>query len=237
MLFDWPSWCWKTTKAKALAWDNLIVIDVTDNLTAEQLLWHFVYNADDKMVFMDWPLTDAVRNWKTVLLNEINTMPTGLSFIFNWITELVNWELGSLSVITNWWEIIKAHPDFRIIGTMNKGYLWTRDLWMSFLSRFISINMSPMDKEDEIALLSQRYPSVDIVQVTFLAELEAQLRNDKDFTYDISTRDLDLALILISNGLPLEVALNNKVFSNLILDLDREIYKRIFSNVKKNLWV
>jgi len=57
--------------------------------------------------------------------------------------------------------------------------------------------MKPMSIEDEVDLLSSRYPEIEISKINFLAELEDQLRKNKNFTYDISTRDLDLVLILI----------------------------------------
>lgn len=231
MLFKWPSWCGKTTKAKALAGDKLVVVDCNDSLTNEDLLWNFILKWWET-IFVDWLLTDAVRNWKTILLNEINSLPTWLTFLFNWLTELKNWKLWSISV-TNNQEVVEAHPDFRIIWTLNKDYLWTRDFWMSFLSRFISVDMTPMSEEDEYELLSSRYPSINSSAIKFLVKLESSLREDINFTYDISTRDLDLVLILMQWWLSLEDALTNKVYSNLILDLDKQRYNIIFDNLKK----
>jgi hypothetical protein len=64
------------------------------------------------------------------------------------------------------------------------------------MSRFISIEVKPLDKTDEVNLLTKLYPAL-FKEIDLLVDLENQLRVNKNFSYDVSTRDIIQTLMFI----------------------------------------
>lgn len=227
LLLKWPSWTWKSSIVRALAEDEgveVVQFNANSNTTVENLLGHKIL-VGWNMEFEDWPLTDAVRNWKIFQMDEINTTDTGVQFILNGLLE----KNGKLSVQGNGNEVIKPHPNFRFYGTYNPWYLWTKAFTTSIMSRFVTIEVKPLDKNKEKALLLKKFPSLQ-KQIDYLVELEVYLRNKKDFSYDVSTRDLEQALMFAEHWFSTRDAIEATIINSCQLELDRKLILDYLNN-------
>lgn len=241
LLLEWPSGTGKSTIVRTLAEDNkipFVEFNFNGDTTVEHLLWHKVLvgvksSKESPMAWEDWPLTDAVRNGKIFLAHELNASSPEIQFILNGLLELKNWELGNLTVQGNNWEVIKAHPNFRFYGTYNRGYLWTKSFGTSIMSRFIWIRIDPLKKEEEASLLNKKYPWNEVA-INLLVRLEEVLRGKKDFTYDISTRDIEQALLFTRNWFWYRDSIEATIEQSLQIDLEKKIlweeFERIFTS-------
>lgn len=138
-------------------------------------------------VWEDGPLLSAMRHGAVLLIDEVNVMPpevlTGLNRVMERYTYLIP-ETG---------EIVKAHPDFRIAITgnalngENKGsYKGVANMNIAFMNRFtLGIEVDWMDKDEEMAMLTSRYPIlhektaeviVNMAQMTRLSFRGGELR-------------------------------------------------------------
>lgn len=239
LLLKWPSGTGKSSMIKALwrdKWLDVYQYNFNWDTTVENLLWHKVLVGqksakDAPMEFEYWPLARAVKYGWIFQAEEINSCSVDVQFILNGLLENNDWELWILSVQGNNWEIIKPHKDFRFYGSYNPWYLWTKSFSMSIMSRFIWVDIAPMNKNDEIALLSKKFPSV-VPQIKALVTLEEELRKDKNFTYDISTRDVIQCLKFVEAGFWLIQSICATIENSLQLDLDRDTLKNKISSLK-----
>jgi hypothetical protein len=92
----------------------------------------------------------------------------------------------------------------------------------SIMSRFVGIDIPPLSKEEEKLLLAGKYPE-QMVAIEILSSLEEVLRAKKDFTYDISTRDLLQCLMFIDGGFSIEDAVTTCIYNSVQLDIEKTI--------------
>lgn len=118
------------------------------------------------------------------------------------------------------YELIRLDPATRFIGTMNVGYLGTRELNEALASRFTVVSMPVLSADDLEALIAARYPSLPATERRQFCLLFSEIRL-KCANGEIGDRALDLrglfdAIELAQAGLPLDQALRvciaNKVF-------------------------
>lgn len=223
LLLKWPSWTGKSSIIRAL-WEDfgqeVVDFNFNSDTTVEHLLGHKILVGGD-MEWADWPLTDAVRNGKIFIGHEINASSAWIQFILNGLLEHNKWKLWNLSVQGNNWEILTPHPNFRFYWTYNPGYLGTKMFGTSIMSRFIGLDIPPLPKEEEKILLLKKYPWQE-VNINILVEVEDELRRNKNFTYDVSTRDLIQCLMFTSWGFSLLDAIDTCITSSLQIDLDKK---------------
>lgn len=233
-VLEWPSWTWKSVMVRALAKSNKAAFtefNFNGDTTVEHLLGHKILVGGD-MVFEDWPLTDAVRTWKVFLGHEINATNPEVQFILNGLLERDDQgNLWNLSIQWNGNEVLKPHPNFRFFGTYNRGYLGTKSFWTSFMSRLSGIRISPLKRKEEVSLLQKKFPSLSIESINFLTILEEKLRNNKDFAYDVSTRDIKQALTFIEAGLSLKESIDFAIGESLQLDIEKKILEDTFISI------
>ena len=111
-----PSGCGKTTiihqTAARLGW-GLEHVTLSGKSEVADLIGHEVLRRGD-LQFVYGPLVRAMREGHILLLNEIDMMPPNELTALNDILE------GRfLTVLQNNGEIIRPHPDFRVIATAN----------------------------------------------------------------------------------------------------------------------
>jgi len=187
------------------------------------------------MEWEDWPLTDAVRNGKIFIWHELNSSNTEIQFIFNGLLELdAKWNLGSLAVQWNNWEVLVPEEWFRFYWTYNPWYLGTKTFGTSLMSRFIGAEVKPLWKVDEARFLQALYPKF-IAEINLLVDLENQLRKDWNFNYDISTRDILQALMFIDGGFTVEEAVEATIINSCQIDLETETLNKKLSSLISNL--
>ena len=117
-----------------------------EDLNEEHLFGSFVPTGDGKFEWKDGVVTKAVREGAILLIDEINARPAifSLHALLDHRREIYIPVLG---------ETIKAHPDFRVIATMNEGYTGTFQLNEALRSRFYEIHI-PYSTEIDKAILS-----------------------------------------------------------------------------------
>lgn len=133
-----------------------------DRLEVPELIGHQTI-IDGDMVFQDGPLTTAMRHGHWFLLNEADLLGEGTATGLNDILEG-----QSLSIPENGGEIVHPHEDFRFIATGNTNgggdasglYAGTTRQNLSFMDRFMVMEVGYMDSETELAVLEAKVPEL-----------------------------------------------------------------------------
>lgn len=86
---------------------------------------------------------------------------------------------------------ITLHPATRFIGTMNQGYAGTRELNEALVSRFLVVEMPPLDAETLVFLLKKHFPDLKQNAAEQFAGLFLDLQR-KAGNGEVSTKPLDL---------------------------------------------
>lgn len=235
LLLQWPSGTGKSTMVRALweeKWAEVVEFNFNWDTTVEHLMGHKIL-VDGTMEWEDWPLTDAVRNGKFFIWHELNSSNPEIQFILNGLLELNSkWELGSLSVQGNNWEVITPAEWFRFFWTYNPWYLGTKSFGTSIMSRFIWAEVKPLSQEKEKELLENRFPNSRDWVIWFFVELEDELRKNKDFNYDISTRDIIQCLMFTEWGFRMWEAVEASIWNSIQIDLEKQVLKETFESLK-----
>lgn len=233
LLLRWPSWTGKSSMVRALWNDvgvNVVEFNFNGDTTVEHLLGHKIL-VNGTMSWEDWPLTDAVRNGKIFIWHELNASSPEIQFILNWLLELNQGQLWSLSVQWNNWEVIVPHKDFRFYWTYNPWYLGTKMFWTSIMSRFVGIDIPPLSIDEEKELLLRRYPK-QIWAIDILVNLEHNLRAKKDFVYDISTRDILQCLLFIDWWFSIDDSVTTCIYNSIQLDIEKDLLMKELEALK-----
>ncbi len=86
---------------------------------------------------------------------------------------------------------IKLHPAARFIGTMNYGYAGTKELNEALVSRFMVVDMPPLEEETIRCLLKTQFQNVKAQALEQFTGLFLDLQT-KAYNGEISTKPLDL---------------------------------------------
>jgi nitric oxide reductase NorQ protein len=92
---------------------------------------------------------------------------------------------------------ISLHPAARFIGTMNYGYAGTKELNEALVSRFMVVDMPPLDEETIHFLLKKYFESAKKEAVKQFTGLFLDLQT-KAYNGEISTKSLDLRGLISS---------------------------------------
>ena len=120
------------------------------------------------------------------------------------------------------YEKITLHPAARFIGTMNYGYAGTKELKEALVSRFLVIDMSPVDEAMLMKILQTTFPDGNKKAMEQLAGLFLDLQI-KAANGEITTRALDLrgllaAVRIVRSGLApylaVRMGITNKTFDS-----------------------
>lgn len=120
------------------------------------------------------------------------------------------------------YEKITLHPAARFIGTMNYGYAGTKELNEALVSRFLVIDMAPVDEAMLMKILQTTFPDGNKKAMEQLAGLFLDLQI-KAANGEITTRALDLrgllaAVRIVRSGLApylaVRMGITNKTFDS-----------------------
>lgn len=122
---------------------------------------------------------------------------------------------------------ITLHEATRFIGTMNYGYVGTRELNEALASRFVIIHVPALNKADLVKLLLTKYPTADNVALEYYAglfeDLQLKAKNAEISTKCIDLRGILSALEMTSRGMnpydAIEVCVVNKAFEQYERDI------------------
>ncbi len=129
------------------------------------------------------------------------------------------------------YEKIELHEAARFIGTMNYGYAGTRELNEALVSRFLVIDMPPVDEETLEKILVRLFPDLSAVGRKQICGLFLDLQT-KAANHEISTKPLDLrgligALKTVRGGLSPRLAIRMGIVNKTFDQFERELVEDI----------
>ncbi len=101
---------------------------------------------------------------------------------------------------------ITLHPATRFIGTMNYGYAGTKELNEALVSRFMVVDMPPLDEEILYFLLRKYFPDIKEKALEqfggFFLDLQTKAYNGEISTKSLDLRGLVAAIRTVKSNLP-----------------------------------
>ena len=205
-----PTGCGKTRFAQHMAWRlkrPLITVACHEDLFASDLLGRYLLH-HDQTVWMDGPLTRAVRTGAICYLDEIVEARKDTTVVIHPLTD----DRRMLSIDKKG-ETLQAHPDFMLVISYNPGYQSVlKDLKQSTRQRFISLEFDypPAERETRIVANEGGIDAQTAAQLVTLAGKIRTLR-EQGLAEGASTRLLIYAAQLIRTGIPLAQACRSAI--------------------------
>lgn len=206
ILLKGPTGCGKTRFVEYMAWKlvkasddrplPLITVACNEDLTGSDLVGRYLIRGDET-VWMDGPLTRAVRSGCVCYLDELVEARKDTMVLIHPLTDH-----RRILPIDKRAEIAQAHPEFMLVVSYNPGYQSVlKDLKPSTRQRFVTLEFDypPRDREAEIIAHES---GVDLETAMDLAHLGERVRELKSGGLEegVSTRLLLYAAQLINHG-------------------------------------
>jgi nitric oxide reductase NorQ protein len=195
-----PTGCGKTRFVEHMAYQlkrPLITIPCHEDLFASDLIGRYLLK-NDETIWMDGPLTSAVRTGAICYLDEIVEARKDTTVVIHPLSDD-----RRILTIDKKGEILSAHPDFMRVVSYNPGYQSVlKDLKQSTRQRFISLSFDYAPSEKEIQIISHE-GKVDDATARRLVLFAEKVRNIREYglTEGASSRLLIYAAQLIQNGI------------------------------------
>jgi nitric oxide reductase NorQ protein len=207
VLLKGPTGCGKTRFVEYMAWklvaptserpNPLITVACNEDLTASDLVGRYLIRGDET-VWMDGPLTQAVRTGAICYLDEIVEARKDTMVLIHPLTDH-----RRILPIDKLNEIVSAHPEFMLVVSYNPGYQSVlKDLKPSTRQRFVTLEFTypPRDKEAEIVAHESGVSMETAVDLAHLGERVRELKAS-GLEEGVSARLLVYAGQLIGLGL------------------------------------
>lgn len=170
MLFEGESGTGKSTAARVIASRcglPFIAINCSTNIEESDIFGTFIPNPNKKLpedsefIWKDGPLTLAVRNGYAAVVEEVGGARPGVLMKFNSLLD----ESRQLDLPNG--EVLKAHPNFRLIATTNIGYEGTNRLNKALVNRFeICKKFIDLDEREAKMVVISRTGYTDVDKIT-----------------------------------------------------------------------
>lgn len=177
---------------------KLITISCHEETSSTDLIGRFIIKGAET-IWMDGPLTTAVKNGYILYLDEVAEARPDVIVAIHSLTdhrrELFIDKLG---------ETISAHPDFLLVASFNPGYQkGFKELKPSTRQRFVALTFDYPQPKEEIEILVEE-TGIERDAAKKLVHIATKIRNltELGLTETVSTRLLVDAAKLINNGLP-----------------------------------
>lgn len=152
MMVKGPTGCGKTRFIEHMAWllkRPLITMACNEDMTASDLVGRFLLDAQGT-VWHDGPLTLAVRHGAICYLDEFVEARQDTTVVIHPLTDH-----RRILALDKRGEIVKAHPDFRLIVSYNPGYQSAaKDMKPSTRQRFGAIDFDFLPRAQEIQVVA-----------------------------------------------------------------------------------
>jgi len=210
VLLKGPTGCGKSRFVEHMAFRlrrPLVTVACHEDLFASDLLGRYLIQ-NDETVWMDGPLTLAVRSGAICYLDEVVEARKDTTVVIHPLTDH-----RRRLVVDKTGEYIRAHPDFMMVISYNPGYQSVlKDLKQSTRQRFVSIEFDYPGTEKEVQIVAHE-GQVSTESALKLVTLAAKIRSlrEQGLTEGASTRLLIHAARLIGNGIPEREALRTAV--------------------------
>ena len=200
-----PTGCGKTRFVEYMAYRlgrPLITVACHEDLFASDLIGRYLLK-DDETVWVDGPLTRAVRMGAICYLDEVVEARKDTTVVIHPLTD----NRRTLAIDKKG-EVIQAHPDFLMVISYNPGYQSVlKDLKQSTRQRFMALCFDYPRAADEARIVATE-GGVDPETAAHLVTLAGKIRNIREhgLTEGASTRLLIYAARLIRQGIPFKTA-------------------------------
>ena len=197
---------------------NLITVACHEDLTGSDLVGRYLIKGDET-VWIDGPLTQAVRLGTVCYLDEIVEARKDTIVLIHPLTDY-----RRILPVDKKGEILEAHPNFLLVISYNPGYQSIlKDLKHSTRQRFVTIEFTypPRDKEAEVIAHES---GLDLEIALDLAKLGEKVRHLKASGLEegVSTRLLIYAGQLMRRGVRPRRACSVSVSRSLTDDVDSQ---------------
>jgi nitric oxide reductase NorQ protein len=195
-----PTGCGKTRFVEHMAWRlkrPLVTVACHDDLTTADLVGRYLIVGDDT-VWMDGPLTAAVRAGAICYLDEIVEARKDTTVVIHPLTD----SRRALPVEKRG-EYIEAPPDFMLVISYNPGYQSVlKEMKPSTRQRFVALDFDYPDADTEARIVAHE-GGIDVGTAQKLVKLGNLTRKLKGAGLDegAGTRLLVHAAQLIANGM------------------------------------
>jgi nitric oxide reductase NorQ protein len=176
----------------------LITVSCHEDLTASDLVGRYLLQ-EDATVWIDGPLTRAVRTGAMCYLDEIVEARKDTTVLIHALTDH-----RRLLPLEKRGEVLEAHEHFLLIISYNPGYQSViKDLKHSTRQRFVAIEFDYPPRELEADIIAHE-SGVDVNLALELARIGEKVRNLRDHGLEegVSTRLLIYAGQLMTQGIP-----------------------------------
>src|SRR5436190_4610173 len=197
---------------------NLITVACHEDLTGSDLVGRYLIKGDET-VWIDGPLTRAVREGAVCYLDEIVEARKDTTVLIHPLTDH-----RRILPVDKTGEILDAHPDFLLVLSYNPGYQSVlKDLKPSTRQRFVAIDFDYPARDLEAQIVAHE-SGVDLEQAMRLAKLGEKVRHLKSsgLAEGVSTRLLVYAGQLIRQGVSARRACTVAVSHALTDDADSQ---------------
>ena len=211
VLLKGPTGCGKTRFVEHMAWrlfrgprrpgpavrTPVITVACHEDLTATDLVGRYLLSGDET-VWMDGPLTRAVRSGVICYLDEVVEARKDTTVVIHSLTDH-----RRVLPIEKTGELLEAHADFLLVMSYNPGYQSvTKDLKPSTRQRFVSLEFGYPTVDVEATIIAHE-GGVDTSLATSLALIGDKVRNLREYGFEegVSTRLLIYAAQLIAGGI------------------------------------
>jgi nitric oxide reductase NorQ protein len=205
-----PTGCGKTRFVEYMAYRlqrPLITVACHEDLFASDLVGRYLLQ-DGETVWMDGPLTAAVREGAICYLDEVVEARKDTTVVIHPLTDH-----RRRLVVEKTGEHVLAHPDFMLVISYNPGYQSVlKDLKQSTRQRFVSLEFDYPEPDQEAQIVS-REGKVERWVAKKLVSLAVKIRGirEQGLAEGASTRLLIYAAQLMAGGVPEKAALRTAV--------------------------
>ncbi|WP_371345536.1 CbbQ/NirQ/NorQ/GpvN family protein [Ancylobacter sp. IITR112] len=235
MMLKGPTGCGKTRFVEHMAWRlkrPLVTMACNEDMTASDLLGRWLLDAQGT-VWHDGPLTTAVRHGAICYLDEVVEARQDTTVVIHPLTD--NRRILHLDKRG---EVVKAHPDFRLVVSYNPGYQSVaKDLKPSTSQRFgaIAFDFPPPAIEADIVAYESGV-SPDIAERLVAVATQSRMLRGRGLDEGMSTRMLIHAGALIAEGISTHDACALAMTVPLSDDIDLQAALRGFVESQFGLW-
>jgi nitric oxide reductase NorQ protein len=194
-----PTGCGKTRFVAHMAWKlgrPLVTVACHEDLSASDLLGRFLLLGEET-VWVDGPLTAAVRHGAIVYLDEVVEARKDTLVVIHPLTDD-----RRILPVDRLATVLQAPPEFMMVISYNPGYQSVlKELKPSTRQRFVSLDFRypPIEVEREIV---QREAGIDAARADLLVRTGEKIRNltDRGLEEGVSTRLLVYTGKLLAQG-------------------------------------
>ncbi len=221
VLLKGPTGCGKTRFVAHMAWKlgrPLVTVACHEDLAASDLLGRFLLQGDET-VWVDGPLTTAVRHGAIVYLDEVVEARKDSLVVIHPLTDD-----RRILPIDRLATILRAPPEFMMVISYNPGYQSVlKELKPSTRQRFVSIDFRYPQAEVERDVLV-REAGLDLDRASRLVKMAEKIRNltDRGLEEGVSTRLLVYCGKLLAQGVDARAACRASFTRTLTDDKDMQ---------------